>query len=88
MFCFGLQSVACFIKNMNTSYSNRHRLESDMRVKENFPETFKSQQEKNKNVIHRPRLVRVGRNCALGLSTARGRRPRAQFLPIRTDLGR
>ena len=40
--------------------------------------------------------VRIGRNCARDLceSTARGRRPRAvlrpsaQFLPIRTDLGR
>ena len=47
------------------------------RVKENFPETFKSQLEKNKNVIHRPRSVRIGRNCALGLSTALGLRPRA-----------
>ena len=28
------------------------------RVKGNFPETFKSQLEKNKNVIHRPRSVR------------------------------
>ena len=47
------------------------------RLKENFLETFKSQQEKNRNVIHRLRSVRIGRNCALGLSTARGRRPRA-----------
>ena len=31
----------------------------------------------SKNVIHRPRSVRIGRKCALGLSTARGRRPRA-----------
>ena len=38
------------------------------RVKENFPETFKSQLEKSKNVIHRPRSVCTGRNCALGLS--------------------
>ena len=40
------------------------------RVKENFPETFKSQLEKNKNVIYRAGSVRVGKNCALGLSTA------------------
>ena len=39
------------------------------RVKENFPETFKSQLEKNKNVIQRPRSVRIGRNFALGLSS-------------------
>ena len=31
--------------------------------------------------IHRPRSVRIGRNCALG----RYSRPRAQFLPIRTS---
>ena len=62
------------------------------RVKENFPETFKSQLEKNKDVIHRPRSVRIGRNCALDLSIALGLRPRvglktsrAQFLPIRTS---
>ena len=53
------------------------------RVKENFPETFKSQLEKNKNVIHRPGSVRIGRNSALRLSTAeavglgRYSRPRA-----------
>ena len=44
----------------------------------------------NKNDIHRPRSVRIGRNCALGLSTASASggtltRPRAQFLPIRTS---
>ena len=44
---------------------------------ENFPETFKSQLEKNKNVIHRPRSVRIGRNCALGLSNALGLWPQA-----------
>ena len=38
-------------------------------MNENFPETLKSQLEKNKSVIHRPR-------CALGLS---------KFLPIRTS---
>ena len=33
------------------------------RVKETFPETFKSQWDlKNKNVIHRSRSVRIGRN--------------------------
>ena len=46
-----------------------------------FSETFKSQMEKNKNVIHWPRSVRIGRNCALG----RYSRPRAQFFPIRTS---
>ena len=47
-------------------------------MKENFPETFKSQLEKNKNVIHRPGSVRIGRNSALGRSEyRRGRRPRA-----------
>ena len=32
------------------------------RVKENFPETFKTQLEKNRNVIHRPGSVRIVRN--------------------------
>ena len=67
MFCFGLPSIARFI-NTKASYFNTHRLESEG----NFPETFKCQLEKNKNVIHRPRLVRIGRNCALGLNTASG----------------
>ena len=96
MFCFGLQSIVRFINqsiNMNPSYFNTHRLESEGK----FPETFVSQLEKNKNVIkfHRPRSVHIGRNCALGLSTAldlnglkQYSRPRAQFLLIRTDLGR
>ena len=65
MFCFGLQSIARLI-NTNASYFNKHRLESEG----NFPETFKSQLEKNKNVIYRAGSVRVGKNCALGLSTA------------------
>ena len=60
MFCFGLQSIARFI-NMNASYFNTHRLESE---------------EKNKNVIHRPGSVSVWRNCALGLSIALGLRSR------------
>ena len=47
MFCFGLRSIARFI-NTDASYFNTHRLESE----EKFPETFKSQLEKNKNVIH------------------------------------
>ena len=72
MFCFGFQSFARFI-NTNTSYFNTHRLESA----ENFPETFLSQLEKNKNVIHRPRSVRIRRNCDLGLSTALGLQRRA-----------
>ena len=46
-------------------------------MKETFPETFKSQEEENKNVIHRPRSVHIERNCALGLSTALALRPRA-----------
>ena len=71
MFCFGLQSISARFINMNVSYFNTHRLES----KKNFPEAFKSQMEKNKNVIHWPRSVRIGRNCALGLSTALGLRP-------------
>ena len=40
---FWFESIARFI-NANTSYFNTHRLES----KGNFPETFKSQQEKIK----------------------------------------
>ena len=42
---------------------------------------------KNKNVIHQPRSVRIGKNCALCL-VYRPRpypRPRAQFFPIRTS---
>ena len=42
------------------------------RVKGNFPETFKCLLEKNRNVIHQPRSVHIGRNCALGLSMASG----------------
>ena len=53
-------------------------------VKENFPETFKSQLERNKNVIHRPRSVRMERNCALGLSTALGLRLRAVLKTLGT----
>ena len=68
MFCFGLQWISARFINMDVSYFNTNRLES----KKNFPETFKSQMEKNKNVIHWPRTVRIGRNCALGLSTAEG----------------
>ena len=37
-----------------------------------------------KNVIHQPRSVRVGKNCALCLEY-RYPRPRAQFFPIRTS---
>ena len=36
--------------------------------------------EKNKNVIHHPRSVRIGKNSALWLEYPR---PRAQFFPIR-----
>ena len=38
--------------------------------------TFEKQQEK-KNIICRPWSVRIEKNCALGLSTALGLRPRA-----------
>ena len=41
MFCFGLQSIAHFI-NTNVSYVLQ-RTCIGWRVKENFPETFKSQ---------------------------------------------
>ena len=37
-----------------------------------FASCLHCQEKINKNAIHRPRLVRIGRN----LSTARGRRPR------------
>ena len=68
MFCFlGLQSIVRFI-NTNAAYFNTPRLEAEVE----FSLTFKSQKEKNKNVIHWPRSVRIGRNCALCLSTARG----------------
>ena len=62
MFCFGLQSIARFI-NTKASYFNTLRLESEGK----FPETFKSQLEKIKNVIHPP----------IGLTIALGQRPRA-----------
>ena len=42
MFYFGLQSIARFI-NTNASYFN---IQLGWRVKENFPETFKSQLQK------------------------------------------
>ena len=79
MFCFGLQSIARFI-NIDVSYFNTHRVES----KKNFPETCKSQMEKNRNVIHWPRSVRIERNCALGLSTALGLRSRAVLKTLGT----
>ena len=40
--------------------------------------------EKHKNVIHQPRSVRIGRNCAHCLEY-RYPRPPAQFFPIRTS---
>ena len=39
-------------------------------------------EENNKHVICRPRSVRIGNNCALGLGYSR---PLAQFFPIRTS---
>ena len=57
---------------------HQHETHIDWRLtEENFPETFKSQKEKNKNVIHRLRSVRIGRNCALCLSITLGLRSRA-----------
>ena len=49
-----------------------------------FSQPFVRFLEKNKNVIHQPRSVRIRKNCALCLVYPR---PRAQFFPIRTDLG-
>ena len=43
---------------------------------------FRSVVDKNKNVIHQPRAVRIGINCALCLEYPR---PRAQFFPLRTS---
>ena len=68
----------CFVLVCNRSRVSSTRMRptsthTGWGAKENFPETFISQWEKNKNVIHRPRSVRIGGNCALGLSTARGR---------------
>ena len=43
--------------------------------------------EKNKNVIHQPKSVRIGKNCALCLEYPPRPypRPRGQFLPIRSS---
>ena len=49
-----------------------------------FSQPFVRFLEKNKNVIHQPRSVRIRKNYALCLAYPR---PRAQFFPIRTDLG-
>ena len=65
-----------FVCNRSRASATRTRLTSihlGWRVKENFPETFKSELEKNKIIIHRPTSVRIWRNWALGLSTALGR---------------
>ena len=70
MFCCDLQSIVHFIKTRPAS------TRIGCRLKENFPETFKSQEERNKNVIHRARSVFIRRNCALGLSTALALWPR------------
>ena len=68
-FCFGLQSIARLI-NTNASYFNTHWLESEGKFSSNFWISVG----KNENVIHVPRSVRIGRNCALSLSTALGLR--------------
>ena len=47
-----------------------------------------STEENNKHVICRPRSVRIGNNCALGLGYGRHSRPLTQFFPIRTRPGR
>ena len=70
MFCCDLQSIARFIKTRPTS------TRIGCRLKENVPETFKSQEERNKNVIQRARSVFIRRNCALGLSVALALWPR------------
>ena len=70
MFCFCLQAIARFISPSSTR--TRPTSTHSWRVKGHFPETFKFQLEKNKNVIHRRGSVCIVRNCALGLSTAPG----------------
>ena len=52
----------CLVCSRSRASSTRTRPTSThigWRVEENFPETFKSQSGKNKNVIHRPRSVRI-----------------------------
>ena len=74
MFCFGLQSITRFI-NTNASYFDTH---IGWRLKSNFPETLKSQQEKNRNAIHRLRYAGPywGKLCPRS-AEYRGHRPRA-----------
>ena len=79
MLCFGLQSIAL---HQHERVQLQH---TSWRLKSNFPERFKSHPEKSKNVI-RPRSVRIWTNCALGLSTALGPRPRV--LAVLKTLGR
>ena len=69
MFCFCFQSIERFI-NKDACYFNTHRLEGEGEFSWNL--LLNLCRKKNKNVIHRPRSVRIGRNCALGLSTGLG----------------
>ena len=48
---------------------------------------FRCNVEKNKNVIHQPKSVRIGKNCALCLEYPPRPypRPRGQFFPIRSS---
>ena len=71
MFCFGLPSIARF-NNTNASYFNTHRLESEGKL------------EKNKNVIHWPSSVHIGRKCTLGPSAALALRHRAVLKTLGT----
>ena len=76
MFCFGLQSIARFI-NMNASYFNTHRLESEeKKIKMLFTGLGRSVfGETVPSVWVSPSAYGLGRYS----------RPRAQLLPIRTS---
>ena len=85
MFCFGLQSIARFISTRPTS------TRIGWRVKENFPDTFKSRLEKIKMLF-----TGLGRSVLWETvpsvwvppspyTLGRYSRPRAQFLLIRTS---
>ena len=61
--------------NTNAPLVNTYRLEAEVKFSRNF--LISVEKIKNKNIIHQPRSVRIGRNYALGLSTALSLRPRA-----------
>ena len=75
MFYCGLQSIARFISTRPTS------TRIGWRVKENFPETFKSQREKIKMLFTDLGRSVLGETVPKVLSTAGGRRPRAALRP-------